>query len=218
MGGAVGLFDRARENGEDVFTPMINAYMNNSAADREAIMNAARRANSYQDFLKMSGLQDRANAYNAAAEKAPTVAYNKSTGRELIKIGNSYYNPDDRSGVMAPDYDPADIAYRKDMSGYADADMGARANAILKEGGSLETWFKNAGNIYGRETVNADAGAIYTGNAPTSGDGGSSASGGIHRQGGDQVTTDAMRTDRRGDETLLGGKGSGRLQEKETLF
>ena len=103
------------------------------------------------------------------------------------------------------------------MSGYADADMGARANSLLAQDG-LENWFKNAGNVYGKETVNADAGAVYTGNAPSSGDGGSSANGGGHRQGGDQVTTDAMRTDNRGDDTLLGGKGGGRLKEKETLF
>lgn len=207
MGGALALrgLKKAQSN-FDYLTPMINAYMNNSTADREAIMNAARRANSYQDFIKMSGLQDRANAYNAAAEKAPTIAYLKSTGRTITDPNSSHHK-----------YDPEDIGYRKDMSGYADADMGARANSLLAQDG-LENWFKNAGNVYGKETVNADAGAVYTGNAPSSGDGGSSANGGGHRQGGDQVTTDAMRTDNRGDDTLLGGKGGGRLKEKETLF
>lgn len=218
MGGALALrgLKKAQSN-FDYLTPMINAYMNNSTADREAIMNAARRANSYQDFIKMSGLQDRANAYNAAAEKAPTIAYLKSTGRVITDPNSSHHEYDHGWDGEVPDYDPEDIGYRKDMSGYADADMGARANSLLTQGG-LENWFKNAGNVYGKETVNADAGAIYTGNAPSSGDGGSSASGGIHRQGGDQVTTDAMRTDHRGDDTLLGGKGGGRLKEKETLF
>ena len=197
----------------------MNSYMNNSTADRDAIINAVRRSNSYEDFLKQSGLQARADAYNKAYASAPEVAYLKSTG-EVIKNPYSTHREYDHGwDGDVYDYDQNDIEYRKDLSGYADATMGSTANTILANG-QLKNWYNDNRNTYGRETTNADAGAVYSGNAPSGGDGSASgaASGGNRRQGGDQVTTDATRTDNRGDDTLLGGRGGGRLKEKETLF
>lgn len=197
----------------------MNAYMNNSTADRDAIINAVRRSNNYQDFLKQSGLQARADAYNKAYASAPEVAYLKSTGERVNNPHSTHREYDHGWDGDVFDYDQNDIEYRKDMSGYADSTMGSTANSILTNS-QLESWFNDNRNAYGRETTNADAGAVYSGNVSSGGDGSASgaASGGNRRQGGDQVTTDATRTDNRGDDTLLGGRGGGRLKEKETLF
>jgi len=197
----------------------MTAYMNNSTADRDAIINAVRRSNSYEDFLKQSGLQARADAYNKAYASAPEVAYLKSTGERVNNPTATHREYDHGWDGDVYDYDQNDIEYRKDMSGYADSTMGSTANSILANS-QLKNWFNDNRNTYGRETTNADAGAAYSGNAPSGGDGSASgaASGGNRRQGGDQVTTDATRTDNRGDDTLLGGRGGGRLKEKETLF
>ena len=197
----------------------MTGYMNNSTADRDAIINAVRRSNSYEDFLKQSGLQARADAYVEALKKAPKVAYSKTTGQRIDNPYSTHREYDHGWDGEVYDYDQNDIEYRTDMSGYADNTMGNTAFSIIHNS-QLQNWYNDNRNTYGRETTNADAGAAYSGNAPSGGDGSASgaASGGNRRQGGDQVTTDATRTDNRGDDTLLGGRGGGRLKEKETLF
>lgn len=175
-----------------------------------------RSSNSFDEFVANSGIKSRADAYNAAYAAAPTYKVDSNGNRITEKSRPWFYGGASNNG----DDDSSKQEYTevKDMSGYADSQGGSLAQQFWKDQDALRTAYTQIRQQQGTLVYNADDGAVYTGNVNASGTGGASGGEGGRRQGGDQMITDARRTDNTGDETLLGGRGGGRLQDKETLF
>ena len=167
----------------------------------------ARSALSYEDFVKNSGLQNRANAYNTAYASAPRYTVDQNGNR--VTSNNYRISYDDNGNKQT-------YSTVVDMSGYADSVGGVLSKDLMSDQDALKKAYNQIRQQQGTMVYDADAGAVYAG-GNTSGGSNSGDSGG-RRQGGDQIVTDANRTDMRGNETLLGGRGGGKLQDKDTLF
>lgn len=219
MGGAVSsktlfgkVFKATGTSYQSFYNKMLNGYNYNGKSAYDYI----RSSNSFDDFVANSGIKSRAEAYNAAYAAAPTYKVDSNGNRVTSKshlwlYGGASNNGDDNSSTEK-------YTEVKDMSGYADSKGGSTASQFWKDQDALRTAYTQIRQRQGTLVYNADEGATYTGNVNTSGAGSASGGEGGRRQGGDQTVTDARRTDNMGDETLLGGRSGGRLQDKETLF